>query len=225
LDARLFAFPEPVPAGRRGPKPKKGGRLKTLKERVEEALAQGLEVTIPWYGGKQKVVRILSQVCLWHTPGQQPIPLRWVLVVDPSGRHRPEAFFSTATHLSPVTIIRWFILRWGIEVTFEESRRHLGMETQRQWSAPAIARTTPVILGLFSLVCLMAQRLRDTLELMPRATAWYPKKTPTFSDVLAFVRRGIWAGIYFDKSTVQGDQVLIHRDDWDELLTRLAATG
>ncbi|MGB5408968.1 MAG: hypothetical protein WBN43_19555, partial [Thiogranum sp.] len=66
-----------------------------------------------------------------------------------------------------------FVLRWSIEVTFEEVRRHLGVETQRQWSALAIARTTPLLLALFSLVCLMVHRLPDCWPSLARSTAWY----------------------------------------------------
>ena len=50
----------------------------------------------------------------------------------------------------PTQILEWFVLRWQLEVTFQEVRTHLGVETQRQWSDLAIARTTPVLLGLFA---------------------------------------------------------------------------
>jgi hypothetical protein len=54
-------------------------------------------------------------------------------------------------------MVEYFVLRWNIEVTFEEARAHLGVETQRQWSDKAIKRTSPILLGMFSLVCLIAQ--------------------------------------------------------------------
>src|SRR4051794_26339082 len=54
-------------------------------------------------------------------------------------------------HAEPVRILSWFVLRWKMEVTFQEARRHLGLETQRQWSELAIRRTTPALLGLFSI--------------------------------------------------------------------------
>jgi hypothetical protein len=41
-------------------------------------------------------------------------------------------------------------------VTVEEARAHLGLETQRHWSDQALARTTPVLLALVSLVTLLA---------------------------------------------------------------------
>ena len=173
LDARLYDFPVAVP-GRRGPKPRKGRRKrKALKARIDEAIARGKWVEIAWYGGQRKPVCLLSGVCLWYVSGLAPVPIRWVLVVDPSGKTRPEAFFSTDRTMTPQQIVEGFVRRWNVEVTFEESRRHLGVETQRQWSDLAIARTTPVLLGLFSLVCLIAHHLTAGMKLLPTSTAWY----------------------------------------------------
>jgi hypothetical protein len=224
LDARLFAFPQPVPPERRGPKPKKGQALAKLATRVQEALDQGEEVTIDWYQGA-KVLRVLSGVCLWHTPGLPPLPIRWVLVVDPAGQLAPQAFFTTQPTTSPQRVVELFVLRWSIEVTFEEVRRHLGVETQRQWSALAIARTTPLLLALFSLVCLMVHRLPDCWSSLPRSTAWYLKSQATFSDLLALVRRTIWADANYAKSAICDDQVIISRQDWERVLSQLAATA
>jgi hypothetical protein len=225
LDARLYEFPAPVAAGRRGPKPKKGKKLPALKTRLEEAQMEGHRATVAWYGGERKPVRLLTGVCLWHTPGERPLPIRWVLVVDPTAKARSEAFFSTDPNLIPETIVECFVLRWNVEVTFEEGPRHLGLETQRQWSDKAIARTTPALLGLFSLVCLMAYRLLDLMQLPLQSTAWYLKQEATFSDVLAFVRRAIWAGKYLDNSISPPDQVVFHRTEWETLLDQLASTG
>jgi WD40 repeat protein len=60
---------------------------------------------------------------------------------------------------SPEHIIAWYAQRWSVEVTFEEVRAHLGFETQRQWNALAIARSSPALLGLFSLVTWLAHQL------------------------------------------------------------------
>ena len=81
---------------------------------------------------------------------------------------------------------------WQLEVTFEEIRAHLGVETQRQWWDKAILRTTPVLLGLFSIITLWANDLAKSRKLKPRTTTWYPKTVLTFSDAIAAVRREIW---------------------------------
>ena len=197
LDARLFDFPGPEVPGKRGPKSQKSERLPKLKELVDDPDQDWQEVHVKWYGGVMKSIRFLTGVCLWHTPGQKPAPIRWVLVIDPEGKCDPEAFFSTDTQLVATQIVEYFVLRWGVEVTFEESRRHLGVETQRQWTDKAIARSTPALMGLFSIVCLIALKLISKgKELIPQTTAWYEKPEVTFSDVLTFVRRHIWSSRY-----------------------------
>jgi hypothetical protein len=115
-----------------------------------------------------------------------------VLVIDPTGVHPPIVLFSTSLLLSPRQIVELYVSRWSLEVTFEEARTHLGVQSQRQWSKLATTRTTPVLFALFSLVCLMALRLHRTTPLLPHATAWYTKPELTFSDWLTSVRTSLW---------------------------------
>ncbi|MFO1432021.1 MAG: hypothetical protein U1F76_18075 [Candidatus Competibacteraceae bacterium] len=147
-----------------------------MQDRVTAAQQVGEEVEIDGYGGEKRRVRRLSDVALWYRRGQPPLPIRWVLVVNAEGDPEPAAFFCTCPACEPRWIVTAFVLRWNVEVTFEENRRHWGLETQRQWSDLAIARTTPALFGLFSLVCLMAHRLTAAgATLTPRTTAWYAK--------------------------------------------------
>jgi len=192
LNARLFDEPGPQPSGKPGPKPKKGKRQPSLKQRLNDPKTKWQEMSILWYGGKERTVEIATGLSLWHTSGFDPLPIRWILVRDPLGEFKPTAFFSTNQTLAPLQILTYFIMRWSLEVTFEEGRAHLGLETQRQWSDLAIARTTPVLLGLFSLITLLARRLTRDQPLPVRTAAWYQKQEATFSDVIAFVRRYLW---------------------------------
>jgi hypothetical protein len=224
LDARLFAPPAPVPAGRRGRKPRKGAALAKLATRLDEALTHGSNVTVQLYG-QAKTLRLLSDTGLWHTPGYRPLPIRWVLVVDPAGDIDTQAFFTTDLTMAPVRVVELFVWRWSLAVTFEETRRHLGVETQRQWSALAIARTTPLLLALYSLVCLMVHRWRDQWPVLARSTAWYLKPHATFSDCLALVRRTIWGASNFVNSTHNPDTLVISRQDWERVLDQLASTA
>lgn len=200
LNARLFNEPGPQPPGKPGPKPKKGKRQPSLKRRSKDPKTQWWEISIPWYGGKERTIEIATGTSLWHTPGFDPLPIRWVLVRDPLGEFKPTAFFSTHQTLAPLQILTYFIMRWGLEVTFEEARAHLGLETQRQWSDLAIARTTPALLGLFSLITLLAHRLTQDQPLPVRTAAWYQKQKATFSDTIALVRRYLWMETEFANS-------------------------
>ena len=121
------------------------------------------------------------------------MPIRWVLIRDPQETFDPVCLLGTDQIFAPQQIAEWFVMRWQVEVTFEESRRHLGLETQRQWSDKAIARTTPLLLGLFSWVTLVAHAFHTSGQpVVGRRAAWYEKPLPTFSDALALVRQRLW---------------------------------
>ena len=214
---------DPQPKGKRGRKPKKGKRLSVLSELVTDSTQTWRLVEIAWYRGQTKLRKVLGGVCPWHKNGDDPVKIRWVLVVDPEGKDKPAAFFSTDDNLAPERIVEIFVWRWNIQVTFEETRRHLGVETQRQWSDLAIARTTPALMGLFSMVCLMAVNLIKEGTLPLRHTAWYTKQNPTFSDVLAFVRRTIWAGKYFHNSASGTERFELSRGHLNILLNQFAS--
>ena len=101
-----------------------------------------------------------TRTALWHTAGEAPVKIRYVITRDPEGKLRDEVFATTKLDATPAQIIEWVVMRWSVETTFEEGREHLGLETQRQWSDLAIERTTPCLLGLFSLVVLLTHKLQ-----------------------------------------------------------------
>jgi len=192
MNARLFDFPREKDPHRRGRPPLKGQRLVNFKQMLSLKKLPWKETEIKGYGGKKYCVRYVSCTSIWGPDGTIPIPIRWVLVIDPTGKMDPLPLMSTDSLLLPEQIIELYIDRWGIEVTFEETREHLGVETQRQWSDLAITRTTPILMGLYSLICLMGNRLKQEKLLKIEKTAWYQKKHITFSDMLRAVRMTIW---------------------------------
>ena len=99
-----------------------------------------------------------TQTAVWYHAGKPVVPIRWVLIRDPQGKFETQALLSTDLMLAALEIVADFVQRWQVEVTFAVARAHLGMETQRQWNDQAIARTTPVLLALYSVVTLMAQQ-------------------------------------------------------------------
>ncbi|MBX3053214.1 MAG: transposase [Caldilineaceae bacterium] len=187
LDAQLYAFPGPQPKGKRGPKPKKGERQPKLADRLLDAESDWQTMEVSWYSDGLRTVEYLTGVSLWHRAGQNPVELRWVLLRSPEQLFKPAAFFCSHSSVSPQQIVTWFILRWNIEVTFEDVRAYLGFGSQRHWSDRAIERTSPCLLGLFSLVTLMAHRLHGP-NLPRQQASWYRKSDATFSDALAAVR-------------------------------------
>jgi hypothetical protein len=221
LDAALY---EPAPA--RAPKQlgrprKKGRRLPTLQEVARKRQTKWQRLTVRgWYGEPQRVVEAASGTCVWYHSGMPAVPIRWVLIRDPQGKFDLQALLSTKLECAPQQILEWFVKRWQMEVTFEEGRAHLGLETQRQWSDKAIARTTPCLLGLYSLVTLLGGRLLVEQRLPVRRAAWYNKEGATFSDTIAFVRRYLWSHQHFQMLETKADVIKVPRS----LLERLTET-
>jgi hypothetical protein len=195
LDAALYEPAAPRRPHQRGRPRLKGERLPNLSEVVEDSNTVWKPTTIAnWYGSGERMVETASNTAVWYSTGLFAVPVRWVLVRDPQGEFKTQALLCTDLRADPQKIVCWFVMRWQLEVTFQEMRRHLGFETQRQWSELAIRRTTPALLGLFSLVALFAhQRMRQTAGTFRRQAAWYHKRHPTFADALALVRKELWA--------------------------------
>lgn len=201
LDAALYDEAPPRPPGKRGRNRLKGERQMTLAERaVDEQTQWNAVVVSQWYGRSKCGVEVASGTALWYHSGKPVVPLRWVLVRIPGSGEAPKAFLCTDLEADPLMIVQWYVRRWQVEVTFAEVRRHLGVETQRQSSNLAIARTTPCLLGLFSVVALAADALRAEQKLVARQSAWYRKPNPTFSDALASVRLALWQAAIFETS-------------------------
>jgi len=222
LDAALYdPAPERLPKQMGRPR-KVGNRLPTLKSSLEDSETDWQTLTIGgWYGRRAYPVEVVSQTAVWYHTGLAVVPIRWVLVRDPQGHFSPQAFLCTDLTATAQQIIQWFCQRWGVEVTFEEVRAHLGLETQRQWSSLAILRTTPALLGLFSVVVLLAHHLPSHLRHSRFHSAWYQKSLPTFSDALASVRQRFWQVRLFHTSTQTTDIVKVPKallDCWSSLL-------
>jgi hypothetical protein len=193
LDAALYEPAPPREPGTMGRPPVKGKRLPILEAVRDNPETQWRRITVPrWYRRGARPVEIVSQSCVWYHSGKPPVPIRFVLIRDPWGEFDTQALLCTDPDAAPEQIVGWFLQRWSLEVTFEEARAHLGIETQRQWNEQAIVRTTPALLGLFSIVTLLAHQLHERQGLPVRQAAWYRKKRPTFSDAIAAVRRELW---------------------------------
>jgi hypothetical protein len=194
LDAALYEPAPPRKPGQIGRPRLKGERLPNLSEVAEDPNTVWKPTTIAnWYGSEERMLEVSSATVVWYSTGLFAVPIRWVLIRDPKGALEPQALLCTDLDADPEAILRWYVMRWQLEVTFQEVRRHLGFETQRQWSELAIRRTTPALLGLFSLVTSFADGpMRQTAGVL-RQTAWYRKAHPTFADALALVRKELWA--------------------------------
>ena len=217
LDAALY---ESAPVRRPGQigRPRiKGERLPNLSVVAEDpATVWKLTTIANWYGSGERIVEVASATAVWYSTGLFAVPVRWVLIRDPRGEFKTQALLCTDLETDPQKILSWFVMRWQLEVTFQEVRRHLGFETQRQWSELAIRRTTPALLGQFSMITLFAHRQMTQAARTFRRAAWYHKAHPTFADALALVRKDLWAGATFyglpvDTETVKVPKAFMER--------------
>jgi hypothetical protein len=218
LDAALY---DPAPArrpGQNGRPRKKGARRPTLPQVLKDAQTQWTAVIVNnWYGGGARPVEVCTDTAVWYHSGLPPVAIRWVLIRDPQDAFEPQALVTTCLTHTPCQILEWFVRRWRMEVTFEEARAHLGLETQRQWNDWAIGRTTPALLGLYSLVALMAHGVFQVEGQFIRTAAWYAKERPTFSDALAVIRSELWGACHFSMSASAGEMVKIPRSLFERL--------
>lgn len=222
LDARLY---RPAPArlpGTIGRPRKVGKRLPQLKQLIDNPYTPWQQVVMEdWYGQGNYSLQIASATAVWYHTGQPAVPIRWVLIQDPKGRFDPQALLCTDLSADPIQILTWFRRRWQLEVTFEEVRAHLGVETQRQWSDKAILRATPALFALFSMVTALADQLQKQQPFNLPQTAWYHKTLPTFADAIALVRQRLWQIQSFQMSNEQQDMVKVPKalfDTWADLL-------
>ena len=198
LDARLFDFPSEYTGY--GRPSKRGQRLLTPKQMMQQPGLKWTEAEVKWYGGKKRRIAYASITCLWSVQGEEPLPIRLVLMKDLAGEYEPIALMGIDElfQLSAIEIVEWFVARQNQEVTHREVREHLGVETQRQWSDKAIARSTPALFGLYSLIVLIAEGLHAATPIRLGKTAWYKKEHLTFADMLREVRRHLWGNRYFN---------------------------
>jgi hypothetical protein len=171
-----------------------GPRLPSREHILPDPPTVWQRLTLDWYGEGKRTLELCTGTAWWYRFGSAPLPIRWVLTRDPAGKRPPKALVSTDQAQTAEEIVRDFMKRWSLEATCEESRAHLGLETQRQWSDRAIERTTPLLFGLYSLVALFGSVLAPDGQPPHRQAAWYQKPAATFSDILALVRAPVPVG-------------------------------
>jgi len=199
LDAALYEPAPPRQPGTLGRPRKKGERLPKLEERLQDSSVEWQRVEATWwYGHAEKEIEIATGTGVWYHSGKPVVPLRWVLVRDPEGDLDPKAFLSTDPGASPIDILRWWqagLALCGAGRWRSPLRRCVGIWAWKRNDSGRILRfcgRPPCLLGLFSLVTLMADRLARTGALEVGRDAWYEKPRPTFSDALAAVRIRLW---------------------------------
>lgn len=194
-DANLYAPPKnPLRKTRTGSLAKKGRKIPSPSKRIDKLTPRTGKIA--WYGASRRAIRYVDEQALWYDKhgGGGVTPIRWVCVLGNPKQGLEDAFFFSSDPAMPgAAIIEYYARRWNIEVTFEETRALLGLETTRHWCRQSVLRVTPMLLGLFTAVVLIWHELPKTCQqLIVSGTPCYSKKNITFADVLAGVRRELW---------------------------------
>ena len=198
-DAALYDPPPKKSSGRGRPRVK-GRKRKSPEQVVADASLK--KTVVDWYGCTKRVVKLVCDRGHWYRAGRGLVPVEWVFVRDVTGTRRDEYFFCTQPGLFQAPrIVSLYTQRWTIEVTFQEARACLGVETPRQRVANSVLRMAPCLLGLFSVVSLIYhEHLRGKTGKPPLGhRPGYEKLEPTFNDALCEVRRLFWTQTFFQQ--------------------------
>jgi hypothetical protein len=218
----LYNDPPRVQHKRRGRKKIKGARKKSLKLTAQDPKTFFKEFEVRWYDGQMKKVQVLNQEGLWYKPGKGLVRIRLILVRDPQGTRQDECLYSTDLHAAEKEIIETVVLRWNIEVTFEELREYLDLESMKNWTEPSVKKQTLFVFSLYSLTAAWFSQFLEKETPAPRSESWYVKDHYTFSDALYFLRREILNEFIFSTSTLRQHAYLIPRNSAEFLVDNLA---
>lgn len=213
--------PPPQPKARQKGRPRVVGKRLPCPADVVKATKKRRRLRVAWYGGGRRTVSVVTGVGHWYRQGHGLVRLRWVHVRDLTGSHREEYFFSTDIQLSVTRVIEAFVGRWDIEVTFEEMREHLGLETTRGRSRNTVLRVEPCLFLLYTLVAYWYAHVPKREQGKIHA-AWNGKKVITFTDAMIAVRRNAWDDYLFQPPPNRCDVEKISRKTRNAILNALA---
>ena len=212
-DANLYALPT-QPKRKKIGRPRKKGRKLAKPEAVVARTKRKQRLRVPWYGGGQRDIEVVTQTGHWYKTGVGLVPVRWVYVHDCTGTHRDEYFFSTEVALSAKEIVEAYTRRWNIETTFQEMRTWLKLEKTRGWTEKTVLRTAPCLFGLYTVIAVIYAELPPKWQ-RERVLVCSQKTGVTFSDAITAVRRWLWAEWIF--------AIPSHREAFTKIPPRLRA--
>jgi len=181
-NVRLHA---PVPLrlpGQNGRPRVRGERLPSPGEMLQ---AKGLKrLVLKLFSGRAYHVRVATQVCrFFKAPGRDVLV---IAVEHLRGGRGMEVFYTTDLTADVETVLRRYSCRWSIEVTFHDTKQHLGIEEPQNRTRPAAQRTAPMALLLYSLIVWWHEQV--CAEPAPSLRRWRGKRHPSFADMLSALR-------------------------------------
>lgn len=189
MKAALYAQPQTRRKGQNGRPRKKGERMPSPEQMA--ASAKGWRKATVHLYGKRVAVRYKTCLALWYNSAGD-MPLRIVVVRDPKGRRKDDAFFSTDPEMSVECVLETYAQRWSIEVAFRDAKQQLGFERSQARTRKAVERTGPFAFVAYAVTvvwfCNCGHHHYPAFPVMP----WYRhKRAPSFADMQAMLRNEI----------------------------------
>lgn len=191
-DAALHELPSMRrPKGKRGRPPVKGKRMAAPRQLARRK--NGWRTITVKKQGRTVRRQVLGITCLWYHVCRA-VPIRLVIVRDPSGKQQDDYFFCTDANVPEQQIVQRYYDRWGVEECIHESKQHMGFENTRTWCSRSVNHQAPLAMVLVTLVkAWYARCAADEPALRPDPTPWnYQKTHPSFLDMLAALRMVLW---------------------------------
>lgn len=200
-DAAIYTSPPPKKEGQRGASRKKGERLPTPKQLANDSSIPWQEIQTTVYG-ETRTFLVKGIKALWYRVAKSR--LLFILIVrDPTGENDDEFFFTTDLSLLPDMILELIAGRWSIEVTHRDSKQYIGISDPQVWNPKSVNRQIPFVFLIMSLIILWYAKYgyKSQFDIRPKAPWYRQKQTPSFLDMLAALRRSLWAETFFSNST------------------------
>ena len=192
-DAAIYKLPpKRTRKGKRGRKPKKGKRL-PCPRKMAAYRKKGWKTITVYKQGYQVQRLVLGITCLWYHVCRD-VPIRMVIVRDPSGKEKDDFFFCTDATVADEEIVQRYYDRWGVEECILEAKQHMGFESTQGWCSKTVNRQAPLAMVLLTLVKAWYARCAvDEPSLLPETMPWYEhKRHPSFVDMLSALRKVLW---------------------------------
>jgi hypothetical protein len=191
LDAALWAPTPRHRPGRKGRPRRRGARLPNPQHLAARCRRwQTIEVALY---GRRVTTQVLPLRAFWYA-ALRTAPVRIVVVRDPHGKRRDEAFFCTDLGVNAAFILETYARRWCLEVTFHDTKQGLGLADPQCQAPQAVQRTAPFAFLVYDLVLLWfaAHAASHTTPAWPRRPWYRHKCAPSFPDMLDTLRRTGW---------------------------------
>jgi hypothetical protein len=192
-DAALYELPPPRRVGQRGAPRKRGDRLPTPRDMIENPKRYPAMFETMEFVGRSRRLRVqVVRDVLWYS-GSKTEPVSLVLVRDPKGQWRDEALLATSGDVSAEFVVSGYCRRWSIEVAFRDSKQFVGLHDPQVRSARSVERTHPMSWFVSSVSVLWYAAVGQRGKQVRRERPWYRhKRTPTFADMLGALRLNLW---------------------------------